>query len=323
MCQEEGRIMNEVAIQDILDAMTEHAAIVNEEGRILFVNKEWTAFSRQNQGKAKWTDVGADYFESVWNAAETGDTYAAKAAQGIEEILLGESTTFELEYPCNSEKEERWFICNIREIGANSPRTFLFTHKNVSRLVLREKKIQDAQHMELIGQLTGGISHDFNNLLSVIMGNLELAQEMPADKNDISSYIDNSLIAVHRGASLIQRILSFTRQQAVFPEDIQVNSFILETVRLITRTLGEDIRIVTKFEEDALQLHTDTAMLGNSILNIAINARHAMPEGGTLTIRTARVELHGQTFMPGDTKAYGPYALIAISDTGSGIAEEH
>ncbi|MCW5212537.1 response regulator [Desulfobulbus sp. TB] len=331
--------MSHGELQELLDAMTENAAIVDEKGYILFVNKAWVTFSAKNRGTSKYTDVGANYFQSVHRAIKQGDEYAAQVENGIQDILHGKITEFELEYPCHGNNKQRWFITNFKEIGSRCPRIFLFTHKDVTNLVLREQKIIATQRMEIIGQFSGGIAHDFNNLLGVIMGSLELAlTELPAPSDSLDplafpatfqltqqkqgmlrGYLDNALLAVQRGASLVQRILLFSKEQKLAPEYIDANAFIEETLCFINRTLGEDIRIETQFEEKFFSLYTDTSMLGNSILNIAINARHAMPTGGVLIIKTARVDLNDHAFMAGAKKGRGPYVQISFTDNGCGI----
>ncbi len=322
--------MSHGELQELLDAMTENAAIVDEKGYILFVNKAWVTFSAQNRGTSKYTDVGANYFQSVHRAIQQGDEYAAQVENGIQDILHKKITEFELEYPCHGNNKQRWFITNFKEIGSHSPRIFLFTHKDITSLVLREQKIIATQRLEIIGQFSSGIAHDFNNLLGVIMGSLELAlMELPTSpvtsqlvqqkQDTLKGYMDNALLAVQRGASLVQRILSFSKEQKLAPEYIDANAFIEETLCFINRTLGKDIRIETQFEEKSFSLYTDTSMLANSILNIAINARHAMPTGGVLTIKTARVDLDDYTFMAGAGKGRGPYVEISFTDTGCGI----
>jgi len=313
--------MSDLDLQNVVDAFMENAAIVDEAGIILFVNKSWATFSKQNNGKEDRTNIGANYFSAVEKAANEGDIYAQNVRAGIRGLLSKKSAEFELEYPCHSKDQERWFIASIKEINHFKPRKFLFTHKDVTSLVLREKKIRNSQRREAIGQLAGGIAHDFNNILMVVMGNLQRAKDKLNAGNPVNEYLDYAWDAAKRGAELVEKLLQFSRDKPVSLENIDANEFIRETLKMIARTLGEDIRIETRFSNQSLPIQVDPGNFASSILNIAINARHAMPGGGVLTIYTARVNLDGQEFMNSSSKIYGPHVLLSIKDTGCGIPE--
>jgi len=314
--------MTNTCFQDLIDAMSENVAIVDETGRILYTNKAWVEFSENNSGPCTHTNESENYFTSVEMAAENGDEYAQKVNTAIRDIISNKTSDFELEYPCHSKQVRRWFIANIKEIHSYSPRLFLFSHKNVSQLVEREEKALEAQRLEAIGQLSGGIAHDFNNLLGIIMGNIELAQLIDSQNGCIDEYLKNSITAINRGASLIQKLLSFAREQNLKLENINVNTFIISTLEFMRPALGEDIDIVTELNDTPLTINVDSSMLGSAILNIAINARHAMPTGGRLTLNTSFAELYEQRLLTGNEVVSGSYAVISISDTGAGIDEK-
>jgi len=309
-------------LQNLINAMPENVAIVDEAGCIIHVNTAWDAFSVQNSGDNKYTSKGANYFTAVDKAAKKNDKFALKVKAGIQKILTKELTCFELEYPCHSESVDRWFILNIQEIGSYTPRLFLCTHKDISNLVSREAKVLAAQRLEAVGQLSAGVAHDFNNLLGVLMGNIELAQRKISNDSPINEFLNKSLIAINRGASLIQKLLSFARKQDLNLENIDVNTFIQGTFNLMLPLLGEDINITTEMSELPLTIEVDSSLLSSAILNIAINARHAMPAGGELTIRVSREILNGESFISSNEKVFGSYAVIAISDTGTGIEDD-
>lgn len=315
-------MMSNECFQNIIDAMIENVAVVDETGLIIHINTAWANFSAQNAGHSEHTNTGANYFTSVHKAALNGDQFAKKVEVGIQEILTKKISFFELEYPCHSENEHRWFITNFHEIGSYSPRVFLFTHKDVSSLVAREEKAQEAQRLEAVGQLSGGIAHDFNNLLGIVMGNIELAQLMIDDNISINEKLNNALTAINRGASLIQKLLSFARVQNLMLEIVDVNTFIQNTFNLIKPALGEDVEIKTQFGDMPISIEVDSSMLSNAIINIAINAVHAMSNGGVLKICTSYKELNGQSFLSSEENVFGTYALISISDTGCGINDQ-
>jgi signal transduction histidine kinase len=194
--------------------------------------------------------------------------------------------------------------------------------------LLREKYVVDqhlrqAQKMEAVGQLTGGVAHDLNNILTVIVGAMEVLTEAVADRPQLASLAKMIDDAAGRGADLTRRLLAFARKQPLHPREVDVNSLIIEAAGLLKPTLGEHIEIQTTLAGDASRALIDPSQLTNSILNLALNARDAMPEGGKLTITTSNVTLDEiYANAQGDVTA-GNYVLIAVSDSGHGISAEN
>lgn len=180
-----------------------------------------------------------------------------------------------------------------------------------------EAQRRQAQKMEAVGQLTGGVAHDFNNLLAIIIGNAELAQKKASDTN-VQRLLDNVLQAGERGAKLTRQLLAFARKQSLSLEATDIPQTIAGMQDLFARTLGPGIRIETELAEDLWSVVTDRNQLEIALLNLAINARDAMPSGGVLTISAGNVRPQD---LPEDL-AIGEYVRIAVRDTGSGIPEE-
>ncbi len=179
-----------------------------------------------------------------------------------------------------------------------------------------------SQKMEAVGQLTGGIAHDFNNILMVILGNLELLRlQLPGDDDKSLELIDETLRATKHGQDLTGDLLAFSRRRQLNPQPVAVNALVENVVRMLGRTLGASIRITTAASRDAGVALVDPAALEAAILNIALNARDAMPEGGTLTIRTSKTEVN-QAPRTDDDVPIGHYAMLAIQDTGTGMPPE-
>jgi signal transduction histidine kinase len=315
--------MTNIFFQDLIDAMPQNVAIVEESGRIIYTNKAWVEFSENNSGDLEFTDKQANYFKLVHASAQSGDVYAKKVSMGIQDILSKKRTIFELEYPCHSPNRNCWFIVNIKELKNNSPRLFLFTHKDITQLVEREERVIAAQRLEAVGQLSGGIAHDFNNLLTIFSGNLQLAKTKYAQNQNIDIHFDNALVAIDTGTSLVKQLLSYARKQSLKLESIDLNSFIKSTTKFIRSALSSNIQIVSELNDLPIKTIVDSSMLGNAILNIAINAMHAMPKGGILSIMTSFEELNGSMLLSSDKKVFGSYALISISDNGVGINKEN
>src|SRR5689334_96073 len=176
-----------------------------------------------------------------------------------------------------------------------------------------------SQKMEAVGQLTGGIAHDFNNILMVILGNLELLRmKLPHVDDATTELIDETLRATKHGQDLTGDLLAFSRRRQLNPQPVSINALVDNIVRLLTRTLGGSIRINTAASRDAGVAMVDPAALEAAILNVALNARDAMPDGGTLTIRTSKADIT-QAPRTDDDLPIGQYAMLALQDTGSGM----
>lgn len=194
---------------------------------------------------------------------------------------------------------------------------------DISKLQDAEKRLVHAQKMEVVGQLAGGTAHDFNNLLQVIQANLELTQQGIDGDRRILPFVESAMSAVLRGAKLSQQLLSFSRKQILNPETVDPNEQIDGIVELLRRTLGEDIEIATVLAADCPAVRIDPHGLENAILNLSVNARAAMPKGGTLTIRTGVRLLDDKEVMTEDgALPAGAYVEISVSDTGCGMPPE-
>src|SRR5229473_234116 len=174
-----------------------------------------------------------------------------------------------------------------------------------------------SQKMEAVGQLTGGIAHDFNNILAIILGNAELLRAYLPKDTYADEIIDAILRATLHGRDLTGHLLAFSRRRLLNPQPVDVNGLVTSIVRLLGRTLGATIRIATATSDDAGIAFVDPAALEAAVLNIALNARDAMPDGGSLTIRTSAIEVTDAPATDDDLNP-GSYAVLSLEDTGSG-----
>jgi len=191
--------------------------------------------------------------------------------------------------------------------------------RDLTDKIAAEERIRQAEKMEAIGQLTGGIAHDFNNILTVITGTIEIlanAVEKEPQLAAITQMIDE---AAARGADLTQHLLQFARRQPLQPREIDVNTLIVDIIKLLRPTLGEQIEIEVKFENQTCLATVDPNQLTTAILNLALNSRDAMANGGKLILETGWAYLDESYAGLHDDVRPGRYALIAVSDTGSGI----
>jgi PAS domain S-box-containing protein len=187
---------------------------------------------------------------------------------------------------------------------------------------LRDEVLRQAQKMEVVGQLTGGVAHDFNNLLTVVLGNLELLRRLVGEERRVAELIRSATLAADRGAMLTQRLLAFSRRQALVPESVDVNRLVSGMTDLLRRTLQETIEIETVLAGGLWPALVDPNQLENSLLNLAVNARDAMPDGGKLTIETANTRLDDEYASVHEEVRPGQYVMLAVSDTGAGMSED-
>jgi signal transduction histidine kinase len=193
--------------------------------------------------------------------------------------------------------------------------------KRFQEIEATEAQVRQAQKMEAIGQLTGGVAHDFNNILTVITGSIEILADAVRDRADLAQITDMIGAAAQKGADLTQYLLAFARRQPLQPRATDVNGLVVDAARLLRPTLGEHIEIESMLAHDSAPALIDASQLSTAILNLALNARDAMPNGGKLTLETKNAVLDDNyAAMNGDVKP-GNYVMIAVSDSGLGIAQ--
>ena len=182
-----------------------------------------------------------------------------------------------------------------------------------------EAQVRQAQKMEAIGQLTGGVAHDFNNILTVITGTIEILGDAVKDRPNLVQITNMISAAAARGADLTRHLLAFSRRQPLQPRNTDVNALVVDAARLLRPTLGEQIEIESMLAHDSSPALIDPSQLSTAILNLALNARDAMPDGGKLTLETRNVVLDES--YPSMTSEIRPgnYVMVAVSDTGNGI----
>jgi signal transduction histidine kinase/CheY-like chemotaxis protein len=188
-----------------------------------------------------------------------------------------------------------------------------------------EEALRHAQKMESIGQLTGGVAHDFNNVLAIILGSLEMLERRVAegaDRSRLERPIANAKVGAERAAALIRSLLAFSRRQPLRPQPLDVNRLVSGMSELLRRTLGEQVAIETVVAGGLWRTLADPNQLENAILNLAVNARDAMPHGGKLTIETANAYLDARYTAEYEDVEPGQYVVLGITDTGSGMSKE-
>jgi CheY-like chemotaxis protein len=175
--------------------------------------------------------------------------------------------------------------------------------------------------MESVGQLTGGIAHDFNNMLTVITGTIEILAEAVRNQPHLARIVTLISEAADRGSELTANLLAFARKQPLQPVEIDVNALVNEVGRLLAPTLGRQIEIKTALDADLWPALVDPGQLSSALVNLAINARDAMPDGGTLTFATSNITVDGRDAAASDIDRVDDYVVVEVTDTGTGIPE--
>jgi PAS domain S-box-containing protein len=243
--------------------------------------------------------------------------------QGLARFLAsGESSIlgkrFEIEAQRRDSKEIKVEL-SVTALRRRSGFVFNGFMRDLTEKIAAEAQFRQSQKMEAVGQLTGGIAHDFNNILTVITGTIEILAEAVADKPQLAAVAKMIDEAAERGADLTQHLLAFARRQPLQPQETDINALLVETVKLLRPTLGEQVEIESMLESDSWPALVDPNQLATALINLALNARDAMPGGGKLTVETGNVHLdEGYASVNSDVRP-GPYVMIAVSDTGAGI----
>ncbi|MBI1210466.1 MAG: PAS domain S-box protein [Alphaproteobacteria bacterium] len=310
--------LREVAarLRAVVDTAVDGVILIDAQGRILMFNPacehlfgyELDEVMGQNVKMLMPEPFRGEHDKYLSNFHETGE---AKII-GIGREVVGrrkDGSTFPMDLSVGEAKQEGQSIF----VG--------IIHDLTDRKRTEEQLVQ-AQKMETVGQLSGGIAHDFNNLLTVIVGNAETLSEKLRARPDLRQLSDQIVQAGDRGAELTQRLLAFSRRQALQPVAVDCNDLVENMRQLLKRTLREDIEIQTQLDPDLLPAFADRAQLESAILNLALNAQDAMPAGGKLTLATADASLDDRYQDEHPEVQPGDYVMISVTDDGEGMTAE-
>jgi two-component system, cell cycle sensor histidine kinase and response regulator CckA len=289
-------------------------------------------YSADSAGNILWGNpafvlmLGYDSREDVLKLNTLRDIYAepSERAKALSKWDSGSAVTgFETRW-----KRKDGKLITVRLAGrlvpteSGSPIHEVFV-ENVTEQRMLEQQFQRAQRMEAVGRLAGGIAHDFNNLLMVIGSSAQMLQEGGDNVEKVDKYSTLIRTAADKAATLTRRLLAFSRQQVLQPIVLPLNELIIDICRLLPRLIGEDVSVVLGLNPDLKNIYADRGQIEQALMNLAVNARDAMPNGGKLTIETATVQLDTQySKNRGVEVEAGEYVMLAISDTGTGMSHE-
>jgi PAS domain S-box-containing protein len=216
-------------------------------------------------------------------------------------------------------KDGRAILLNWMATWSEPAKRYFFVGRDLTEKRAAEAQFRQAQKMEAIGHLTGGVAHDFNNILTVVTGAIGILADELDGRPDLASMATLIDEAAARGAQLTRQLLAFARKQPLQPLDLDVNALVLDAAKLLRPTLGEQIEIFPVIAENAWTALVDPNQLTTALLNLALNARDAMPKGGKLTLETHNVSLDEDYAQTNTEVIAGDYVMVAVSDTGTGI----
>jgi PAS domain S-box-containing protein len=301
----------------LLEAAPDAMVVVNQSGEIVLLNlqaERQFAYHRDELIGQKVTSIIPVGFAE--RLIENGTRTAAEAlAQQI-------GTGIELH---GLRKDGTRFPIEIMLSPLESPEGILVTAaiRDISERKQLARQLQQSQKMEAVGQLTGGIAHDFNNLLAVIIGNLGLLDRLVSDNEAAVKRVRTAQMAAARGADITRRLLVFSSNEELKPAFVLLQDSVQNMIEMASRGLGSDIKITTRFDQSIPLLFVDPAALESALLNLVVNARDAMPNGGTIIISTERKDLDDShpAVQAGDLKV-GRHAWVKVTDTGQGMSRE-
>lgn len=304
--------------QLLIDAVADYAIyLLDPEGRI----NSWNSGAARIKGYSAAEVIGTNFARFY----TPEDQAAGRTAQALR--IAREQGRFEDEgWRIRKDGTRFWATTVVEPIRdeagtlvgfAKTTRDITERRETQQALEAAHEQLFQLQKLDALGQLTGGVAHDFNNLLMVILGNLELARPHAADRRALVRALDSIQTAAQRAAELTQQLLTFSRRQPLKTETVRLTERMSQTVDLIRRSLRGDIALETEIDPQLWPIKVDPTQLDLAILNVALNARDAMPEGGVLRITATNVE-RGEPAQ----RRLGRHVMIRISDTGTGIPEE-
>ena len=294
-----------------VEQAAESIIITDPQGTIVYVNPSFERVTGYRRAEVMGANPrllqsgrqDAAFYQAMWAALSQGEVWRGRLVNRRKD-----GTLFEEEATISSVRSEGGAIVS-----------YVAVKRDVSRETSLEEQVRHSVKMEAVGRLAGGVAHDFNNLLNVISGYAELGLRRLPPESDARRHVGEILRAAERAATLTRQLLTFSRRQVVPPRVIDLNAIVADMDGLIRRLIGEDVDLTTRPSPETLIVRVDPGQMEQVLMNLAVNARDAMPGGGRLVVETALVELDAGSV--GDLPP-GRYAALTVRDTGCGMDAE-
>jgi PAS domain S-box-containing protein len=296
-----------------IEQTPESVVITDTQGRILYVNPVFervTGYSRaeaigQNPRLLKSNRQESAFYRELWAKINAGEVWRGRFINKKKD-----GTLFTEDAVIAPVRDEKGAVTN-----------YIAIKRDISHELELEVQYRQTQKIDSIGRLAGGVAHDFNNILAVICGHTDLALAQLSPDAPLRSNLECIQESAERAANLTRQLLAFARRQVIEPRRINLNELIVNLNKMLRRLIGEDIKLVTQTAPDLGQIKADPGQIEQVLLNLVVNARDAMPDGGTLTIRTDNVTLD-EDYARRHLITPGDYVMVSVSDTGVGMTDE-
>ena len=297
-----------------IEQVNEGVIITDTQGTIVYVNPAFertTGYPRdevlgQNPRILKSGQHDPEFYQYLWQTLVHGEVWTGR--------IVNRRKTGEL-------LEEDMTISPVRD-SSGAIINYVAVIRDVSREVFLEGQLRQAQKMESVGQLAGGVAHDFNNLLQAIYGYTQLAMDTLAHRDETAALLEEVTKASDRAASLTRQLLTFSRRDTLRPRDVNLNTVISEMMNMLRRVIGEHVQIEFAAEPQLETVCADSGQIGQILINLCVNARDAMPNGGRILIETRNKQIDASYVAAHAWAVEGKFACIAVSDTGIGMSRE-
>ncbi len=305
LAQAETRQLSD-RLKSTLENISDGFIMLDRDWKLTFINRQGEAMVNRTRDELLGQSLWTIFPEAVGTPFESYYTDAVERNQSV---------SFEEYFP----PLKTWF--SVSAYPSDEGLAIYF--RDVTHLRSLETQLQEAQRLEAVGQLTGGIAHDFNNLLTVVIGNAELLAESLDDKEEPLELVHSIQSAANRGADLTKSLLAFARRQPLQPKAVDAVALVYGLETLLRRAVGEDVELTISAEKNLRLVQVDPAQLESALLNLALNARDAMPDGGQLTVEVRPASIDADYAGEHPDVDPGDYVLFVITDTGVGVAPEN
>ena len=315
--QSEQELRRTVSVlQSTIDSTADGILLVDNDGRMVLFNSRFSAIWQIPQAILESRDNAAA-LNHVLGQLKDPELFLRR----VKEIYAApESESFDVIEFKDGRFVERYSIPQ-RQDGVTVGRVASF--RDVTESKRLEEQFRQSQKMEAFGQLAAGVAHDFNNILTVIMGNLSLLKEGGLAKAEEASMLGQVLEASERGASLTRQLLTFSRRQPMRPHDMDLNDVVRNMTEMLHHVLGEHVELEARYHCEHAPVHADPGMMEQILVNLAVNSRDAMPKGGRLILETAMVVMGADRSKARPDAPSGEFVRLGVTDTGTGIKAEH
>jgi len=326
----EGRLReSEHFLRATLEALPFLIAILDDSGTVLMANHAWRSFAASGNSSGIVAAEGENYLEA--DSIPRGEKSASFSAfmANLQAVMENRQCFLDLEFSCHYGGEQHWFNGRATPFKSGDERKVIVSFDEITErkktehaLHAYQERIRQAQKMEAVGRLAGGVAHDFNNLLIPVIGYSELLLEDFRSNDTARRSLEEIIKAGHSAKALVHQLLAFGRKQPLDIKVLQINAVIKNLKGLLKRTIREDIQFRTVLEPNLPCIKGDAGQLEQILINLAVNAQDAMPGGGTLTIETADAIID-EAFAAGYRNAVpGRYVMMAVTDNGHGMTPE-